>query len=365
MLRHGNPEAIYGGRMWPWQPGKSVPAPTSHTSTSQGWALYTKALAVPHGPNPGRRNNLTTLNLLLPCCKRTSLTGCFCLRLLWQEDHVLISICCTSTIHLHARPQGKHSTHCANRTDPCRKAPAFSVRSDGAYTAAYTHKRSWTWLICKVGTRTRLRTHGTFEIHWNTTVKKAPGAFHSLLKYHCAQRSKQVRLPLKAPKGDDTPSSVQFQEERLKRQKMSWQHAWPQDAIAIGINLVRLKSWACLFLISIPRFSVTLFPYQFVGQLRFLLPVPCLPGSQWNSGSFWDTPWDYTFFSLYLDRILPLPNVLVHLLSYNLVAAGGITWEKQESGAGMIWPSNLAPKIQSSYPLVRSNSSVVERLGEK
>ena len=68
-------------------------------------------------------------------------------------------------------------------------------------------------------------------------------------------------------------------------------------------------------------------------------------------------------------RILPLPNVLVHLLSYNLVAAAGtelwLTWEKQESGAGMIWPSNLAPKIQSSYPLVRSNSSVVERLGEK
>ena len=164
MLRHGNPEAIYGWRMWPWQPGKSVPAPTSHTSTSQGWALHTKALAVRHGPNPGRRNNFTTLNLLLPCCKRTSLTGCFCLRLLGQEDHVLISICCTSTIHLHARPQGKHSTHCANRSDPCRKAPAFSVRSDGAYTAAYTLRRSWTWLICKVGARTRLRTHGTFEI---------------------------------------------------------------------------------------------------------------------------------------------------------------------------------------------------------
>ena len=68
-------------------------------------------------------------------------------------------------------------------------------------------------------------------------------------------------------------------------------------------------------------------------------------------------------------RIPPLPNLLVHLLSYNLVAAAGterwLTWEKQESGAGMIWPSNLAPKIQSSYPLVRSNSSVVERLGEK
>ena len=48
------------------------------------------------------------------------------------------------------------------------------------------------------------------------------------------------------------------------------------------INMVRLKSWACLFSISIPRFSVTLFPYQFAGQLRFLLPVPCLPGSQWN-----------------------------------------------------------------------------------
>ena len=57
----------------------------------------------------------------------------------------------------------KHSTHCANRSDPCRKA-AFSVRSDGAYTAAYTLRRSWTWLICKVGARTRLRTHGTFEI---------------------------------------------------------------------------------------------------------------------------------------------------------------------------------------------------------
>ena len=68
-------------------------------------------------------------------------------------------------------------------------------------------------------------------------------------------------------------------------------------------------------------------------------------------------------------RIPPLPNLLVHLLSYNLVAAAGterwLTWEKQESGAGMIWPSNLAPKIQSSYPWVRSNSSVVERLGEK
>ena len=28
----------------------------------------------------------------------------------------------------------------------------------------------------------------------------------------------------------------------LKRQKMSWRHAWAQNAIAIGINLVRLKS---------------------------------------------------------------------------------------------------------------------------
>ena len=163
MLRHGNPEAIYGGQMRPWQPCKSVPASTSHTSTSQGWALHTKALAVPHGTNPGRRNNLTTLNMLLPCCKHTSLTGCFCLRLLWREDHVLISICCTSTIHLHARPQGKHSTHCANRSDLCRKAPAFSVRSDGAYRA-YTLRRGWTWLIWKVRTRTTLRTHGTFEI---------------------------------------------------------------------------------------------------------------------------------------------------------------------------------------------------------
>ena len=37
-------------------------------------------------------------------------------------------------------------------------------------------------------------------------------------------------------------------------------------------------------------------------------------------------------------RIPPLPNVLVYLLSYNLVAAAGterwLTWEKQESGAG-------------------------------
>ena len=166
MLRKGNPEAIYGGQMRPWQPCKSVPAPTSHTSTSQGWALHRKALAalaVPHRTSPGRRSNLTTLNLPLPCCKRTSLTGCFRLRLLWQEDHVLISICCTSTIHLHAHPQGKHSTHCANRTDPCRKAPAFSAPSDGAYRA-YTLRRSWTWLICKVSAGTRLRTHGTFEI---------------------------------------------------------------------------------------------------------------------------------------------------------------------------------------------------------
>ena len=37
-------------------------------------------------------------------------------------------------------------------------------------------------------------------------------------------------------------------------------------------------------------------------------------------------------------RIPPLPNVLVYLLSYNLLAAAGterwLTWEKQESGAG-------------------------------
>ena len=158
MLRNGNPEAIYGGQMRPWQPCKSVPAPTSHTSTSQGWALHTKALAVLHGTNPVRRNNLTTLNLLVPCCKRTSLTGCFCLRLLWflwQEDHVLISICCTFTIHLRDHPQGKHSIHCANRT-------AFSVPSDGAYRA-YTLRRSWTWLTV-LGAVARLRTHGTFEI---------------------------------------------------------------------------------------------------------------------------------------------------------------------------------------------------------
>ena len=160
--------------------------PTSHISTSQGWALYTKApaaLAVPDGTSHGRRNNLTTLNLLLPCCKCMSLRGCFCLRLLWQEDHVLSFICCTSTIHLHAHPQGKHSTHCANRTDPCRKAPAFSVPSDGAYRA-YTLRRRWTWLIYTVGAGTR-----------HTTVKKAPGAFHSLLRFHCVHWSKQVRLP--------------------------------------------------------------------------------------------------------------------------------------------------------------------------
>ena len=261
---------LYMGDKWGHGPCKSVPAPTSHTSTSQGWALHTKALAVPHGTNPGRRNNLTTLKLLLPCCKRTSLTGCFCLRHLWQEDNVLISICCTSTIHLHARPQGKHSTHCANRSDPCRKVPAFSVRPDGAYRA-YTLRQSWTWHALPL------------KYHEIPPSRRHPMLFiDSLLRLHCAQRSKQVRLPLKAPKGDDTPSSVQFEEERLKRQKMSWQHAWPQDAIAIGINLVRLKFWACLFLISIPRFSVTFFPFQFVGQLRFLLPVPCLPGSLWN-----------------------------------------------------------------------------------
>jgi len=48
---------------------------------------------------------------------------------------------------------------------------------------------------------------------------------------------------LEAPKGegDDTPSSVQFQEERLKRQRTSGQHAWPQDAIGIEIILVRLE----------------------------------------------------------------------------------------------------------------------------
>ena len=146
------------------------------TSTSQGWALHTKALAVPHRTNPRRRNNLTTLNLLLPCCKRTSLTGCFCLRLLWQEDHVLISICCTFTIHLHAHPQGKHSTRCANRSDPCRKAPAFSVPSDGAYRA-YTLRRSWTWLICKVSAGTRLSEH---------TVP---------LKYHCQEGTRCFSLP--------------------------------------------------------------------------------------------------------------------------------------------------------------------------
>ena len=218
MLRHGNPEAIYGGRMWPWQPGKSVPAPTSHTSTSQGWALHTKALAVRHGPNPGRRNNFTTLNLLLPCCKRTSLTGCFCLRLLWQEDHVLISICCTSTIHLHARPQGKHSTHCANRSDPCRKAPAFSVRSDGA-CRAYTLRRSWTWLIWKVGTRTRLRTHGTFEIPLS---RRHPVLSIPFWSYIVLKEANKFVYHWK---------SAQFEEERLKRQKMSWQLAWPQDAI--------------------------------------------------------------------------------------------------------------------------------------
>ena len=208
MLRNGNPEAIYGGQMRPWQPCKSVPAPTSRTSTSQGWALHTKALAVPHGTSPGRRSNLTTLNLLLPCCKRTSLTGCFCLRLLWQEDHVLISICCTSTIHLHAHPQGKHSTHCANRTDPCRKAPAFSVPSDGAYRA-YTLRRSWTWLICKVGAGTRLRTHCDM-VPLKYHCQEGTRCFSFPFEFHYAHWSKQVRLPLKVPKGegDASPSSV-------------------------------------------------------------------------------------------------------------------------------------------------------------
>ena len=129
-----------------------------HINESRMSTPHKGIIAVPEGTNPGRRNNLTTLNLLLPCCKHTSLTGCFCLRLLWQEDHVLISICCTSTIHLHARPQGKHSTHCANRSDPCRKAPAFLVRSDGAYRA-YTLRRSWTWLICKVEHMVPLKYH--------------------------------------------------------------------------------------------------------------------------------------------------------------------------------------------------------------
>ena len=221
------------------------------------------------------------MKLLLPCCKRASLTGCFCLRLLWREDHVLISICCTSTIHLHAHSQGKHSTHCANRSDPCRKAPAFSVRSDGGYTAAYTLRRSWTWLICKVGTRTRLKTHGTFEIplsrrhpvlsipFWSFIVLKEANKFVYHWKLQKEKEMTRHQVPNLRKKGSSDKRCL----GSMPGHKMS---------SAIGINLVRLKSWACLFLISIPRFSVTLFPYQFVGQLRFLLPVPCLPGSQWN-----------------------------------------------------------------------------------
>ena len=203
MLRNGNPEAIYWGQMRP-QPCKSMPAPTSHTSTSQGWTLHTKALAalgVPHGTSPGRRNSLTTLKLLLPCCKRTSLRGCFCLRLSWQEDHVLSSICCTSTIHLHAHPQGKHSTHCANRTDPCWKAPAFSVPSDGAYRA-YTLRRRWTWLICKVGAGTRLRTHGTFEIPLSRRHPVLFILFWGFIVFIEANKF------VYQGEGDDTPSSV-------------------------------------------------------------------------------------------------------------------------------------------------------------
>ena len=178
--------------------------PTSHISTSQGWALYTKApaaLAVPDGTSHGRRNNLTTLNLLLPCCKCTSLRGCFCLRLLWQEDHVLSFICCTSTIHLHAHPQGKHSTHCANRTDPCRKAPAFSVPSDGAYRA-YTLRRRWTWLICKAGARTRLRTHVTFEIPLSRRHPVLFILFWGFIVFIEANKF------VYQGEGDDTPSSV-------------------------------------------------------------------------------------------------------------------------------------------------------------
>ena len=276
------------GDKWGHGPCKSVPAPTSHTSTSQGWALHTKALAVPHGTNPGRRNNLTTLNLLVPFCKRTSLTGCFCLRLLWQEDNVLISICCTSTIHLHAHPQGKHSTHCANRSDPCRKAPAFSVRPDGAYRA-YTLRQSWTWLICNAYMCAGTDSQDTRYL-WNT------------MRYHPQEGTRWcfslipfwgfiVRIEAL------TSSSAIGSSKRRRRCftikcLISGKKAQAtKDVLAACLatrchcyrhKLGEIKSWACLFLISIPRFSVTFFPFQFVGRLRFLLPVPCLPGSQWN-----------------------------------------------------------------------------------
>ena len=137
----------------------------------------------------------------------------------------------------------------------------------------------------QVGTRTRLSEH---------TVP---------LKYHCQEGTRCFSFPFEVSLCSlkQTSSSTIESSKRRRRWHAIKCPIWGRKAQAtkdvlaaclatrchcyrhaIGINLVRLKSWACLFSIAIPRFSVTRFSYQFVGQLRFLLPVPCLPGSQWN-----------------------------------------------------------------------------------
>ena len=108
-----------------------------------------------------------------------ALTGCFCLRLLWQEDHVLISICCTSTIHLHAHP--KESIPHTALTDPTLVGKRLHSRfrltgltaltlSDGAGHDLFVRFR-------KVGAGTRVSEH---------TVP---------LKYHCQEGTRCFLFP--------------------------------------------------------------------------------------------------------------------------------------------------------------------------
>ena len=126
------------------------------------------------------------------------------------------------------------------------------------------------------------------EYLWNTTVKKAPGACHFPFERSalcCIEANKFVyhwKLQKEKEMTRHQVSNLQARKAQAAKDVLS-------ACLATRCHRHRahriwwdLSTWACLFLISIPRFSVTLFPYQFVGQLRFLLPVPCLPGSQWN-----------------------------------------------------------------------------------
>ena len=54
---------------------------------------------------------------------------------------------------MHARPPGKHSTGCTNKSDPCQKGPAFSVGPHSGQLAISVTIQMTSQIVSEVGKR--------------------------------------------------------------------------------------------------------------------------------------------------------------------------------------------------------------------